>query len=133
MKKPIVPKQFSHYYSKLHFSPAVESQDFVFCSGATGTRPDGSISEDPEVQFRHAFETVQLYLNEAGLSFDDVVDMTSYHVNLRKHLEVFKVVKDEFVKEPYPAWSAIGVSEFITEGALVEIQVIANTVNRKEE
>jgi len=126
MKKPIVPKQFSHYYSDLHFAPAIESQGFVFCSGATGTRPDGSISENPEVQFRDAFETVQLYLSEAALSFDDVVEMTTYHINLREHLEVFKTVKDEFVKEPYPAWSAIGVSEFITEGALVEIRVIAS-------
>ena len=126
MKKPIVPKKFSHYYSNLHFSPAVESQGFIFCSGATGTRPDGSISESPEIQFRDAFETVQLYLNEVGLSFDNVVEMTTYHIHLREHLEVFKAVKDEFVKEPYPAWSAIGVSEFITEGALVEIRVIAS-------
>lgn len=130
MKKPIVPKQFSHYYSDFHFSPAIESlcegSGFVFCSGATGTRSDGSISENPEVQFRDAFETVQLYLNEAGLSFDDVVEMTTYHIHLREHLEIFKAVKDEFVKEPYPAWSAIGVSEFITEGALVEIRVVAS-------
>jgi len=125
MKKVIVPKQYSHYYNDFHFAPAVESQGFIFCSGATGTRPDGNISDNPEIQFRDAFETVQLYLNEAGLSFDDVVEMTTYHIGLREYLEVFKTVKDEFIKEPYPAWSAIGVSEFITEGALVEIRVIA--------
>jgi len=126
MKKTIVPKQFSHYYNDLHFAPAVASQGLVFCSGVTGTRPDGSISDNPEIQFRDTFKTVNLYLFEAGLSFDDVVEMTTYHVGLREHLEVFKAVKDEFVKEPYPAWSAIGVSEFITEGALVEIRVIAS-------
>ena len=126
MKKPIIPKAFAHYYNDFHFAPAVEEKGFVFCSGATGTRPDRSISSDATTQFRDAFKTVELYLKEAGLTFDDVVEMTTYHVNLREHFEVFQAVKDEFVKEPYPAWSAIGVSEFITEGALVEIRVIAS-------
>jgi enamine deaminase RidA (YjgF/YER057c/UK114 family) len=34
-------------------------------------------------------------------------------------------VKDEFISPPYPAWTAIGVSELITEGVLIEIRVIA--------
>ena len=33
--------------------------------------------------------------------------------------------KDEVIKLPYPAWSAIGVTELITEGTLVEIRAIA--------
>jgi enamine deaminase RidA (YjgF/YER057c/UK114 family) len=34
-------------------------------------------------------------------------------------------VKDAFVFAPYPAWTAIGITELITEGALIEIRVIA--------
>jgi hypothetical protein len=34
-------------------------------------------------------------------------------------------VKDEFIADPYRAWTAIGVSELITAGALVEIRAIA--------
>jgi enamine deaminase RidA (YjgF/YER057c/UK114 family) len=34
-------------------------------------------------------------------------------------------VKDRHIVAPYPAWSAIGVSELIAEGALVEIRAIA--------
>jgi len=48
--------------------------------------------------------------------------MTSYHVGLREHLAQFIAVKDRHIAEPYPAWSAIGVSELITDGALVEIR-----------
>lgn len=51
--------------------------------------------------------------------------MTTYHMGLREHLDAFIKVKDEFVSEPYPAWTAIGVTELITEGTLVEIRVIA--------
>jgi hypothetical protein len=34
-------------------------------------------------------------------------------------------VKDEYVGAPYPAWTAIGVSQLITEGTIVEIRLIA--------
>jgi enamine deaminase RidA (YjgF/YER057c/UK114 family) len=64
-------------------------------------------------------------LRVAGLGFEHVVDMTSYHVGLRRHLTAFVKVKDEFISEPYPAWTAIGVTELITEGTLVEIRAIA--------
>lgn len=56
--------------------------------------------------------------------------MTTYHVGLRQHLEAFTKVKDEFIGQPYPAWSAIGVSELITEGTLIEIRVIAKRSKR---
>ncbi len=51
--------------------------------------------------------------------------MTSYHVGLREHLAEFVAAKDRHIAAPYPAWSAIGVSELITEGALVEIRALA--------
>jgi enamine deaminase RidA (YjgF/YER057c/UK114 family) len=56
---------------------------------------------------------------------DHIVDMTTYHVGLREHLDAFIKVKDEFVSEPYPAWTAIGVTELITKGTLIEIRIIA--------
>ena len=51
------------------------------------------------------FGFIQLHLETAGLRFDDVVEMTTYHVTLRKHLNAFVKVKDEFVRMPYPAWT----------------------------
>jgi enamine deaminase RidA (YjgF/YER057c/UK114 family) len=40
-------------------------------------------------------------------------------------LSTFIKVKDEFFAAPYPAWTAVGVSELITDGALAEIRAIA--------
>lgn len=65
-------------------------------------------------------------LSEANLDFSDVVELTTYHVGLKEGLDAFKVVKDEFIIEPYPAWTAIGVSELAVEGALIEIRATAN-------
>ena len=128
-KKPIIPKELRKKYDCWHFSPAIEGGGFLFVSGCTGTKLDGSISKDIEDQFRQAFETVQKSLVEAGLSFSDVIDMTTYHVGLRSHLKKFMKIKDEFIIEPYPAWTAVGVTELAIEGALIEIRVIAKTKN----
>lgn len=124
-KKKIIPSEMSEKYTKWHFSPAIESEDFLFVSGCTGTRLDGTNSSDVKEQFRQAFETVEIILTKAGLSFSDVVEMTSFHINLREHFRKFMLVKDEFIGEPYPAWTAVGVSELAADDAMIEIKVIA--------
>jgi len=97
----------------------------VSLSGITGVHPDLSLSDDPETQFRDTFKFVATHLETAGLHFGHMVEMTTYHVELRKHLNAFIKIKDEFVRTPYPAWTAIGVTELITEGTMLEIRVIA--------
>jgi enamine deaminase RidA (YjgF/YER057c/UK114 family) len=125
MKSTLSPPAFSHFIDDWHFSPVLDTGDFVFLSGATGARPDLTVAADPETQVRDAFEFLKQHLAVAGLTFDDVVEMTTYHVGLREHLSVFMKVKDEYVAAPYPAWTAIGVSQLITEGTIVEIRLIA--------
>ena len=126
-KKVIIPPDLRKKYEDWHFSPAIESGGFVFVSGCTGTKLDGTISSDENEQFRQAFKTAEKSLIEAGLSFSNVIEMTTYHVKLRKHLEKFMSIKDDFIPEPFPAWTAIGVSELAVEGAIIEIQITAKT------
>jgi enamine deaminase RidA (YjgF/YER057c/UK114 family) len=125
MHKMLVPREFSEVPERWHFAPVLDTGDFVFLSGITGVHPDSSLSADPETQFRDTFKFVALHLKAAALHFGHVVEMTSYHVSLRKHLNLFLKVKDEFVGAPYPAWTAIGITELITDGTLLEIRVIA--------
>jgi enamine deaminase RidA (YjgF/YER057c/UK114 family) len=125
MHKVIVTPEFVNYPSDWHFSPGLDTGDFVFFSGITGTRSDLSIAADPETQFREAFRILQANLVQARLAMSDVVEITTYHVELKRHLHAFMRVKDEYIAEPYPAWTAIGVSELITDGAFVEIRAIA--------
>jgi enamine deaminase RidA (YjgF/YER057c/UK114 family) len=125
MHNVIVTSEFANYPSDWHFSPGLDTGDFVFFSGITGTRSDLSIAADPETQFREAFRILQANLIQARLALSHLVEITTYHVELRRHLHAFISVKDEYIAEPYPAWTAIGVSELITDGALVEIRAIA--------
>ena len=55
----------------------------------------------------------------------DVVEMTSYHIGLREHIETLFAVHREFVAEPYPAWTAVGVTELLSKDAVLEIAVKA--------
>ena len=120
----IVPAlaRFEHDW---HFSHAVRLDGVLFLSGVTGTDEDGSVPTDPSEQFERAFLHLRLYLEAAHASLRDIVEMTTYHVSLREHLDAFAAVKDRHIQRPFPAWSAIGVSELITPGALVELRVIA--------
>ena len=126
-RRAIIPKELASYYSDWKMSPGLASGQHVFFTGFTGVNADGSLSSDPETQMRRAFETVGLVLREAGLGFEALVEMTTYHVGLRDHLEVFKEVRAEYVQEPYPAWTAIEVAGFVREGAVIEIRVVAAT------
>jgi enamine deaminase RidA (YjgF/YER057c/UK114 family) len=121
----LAAREFSHFTRDWHLAPVLDTGDFVFLSGITGAHPDLSVSDDPETQFRDAFKFLAANLEAADLRLDNIVEMTTYHVGLRKHLAAFAKAKDECINEPYPAWTAIGVTELITEGTLVEIRAIA--------
>ena len=125
-KQSITPEYLKDYYSGWHMSPGLECGGFIFLTGVTGYDENGSISADPETQFRAAFDKVALILNHAGLEFEAVVEMTTYHINLHDNLALFRTIRDEYVQEPWPAWTAIEVTGFVTKGALVEIRAVAH-------
>lgn len=121
----VIPKGQENLYERFHFAPAVKDRDRLYCSGVIGTGPDGQASPDPETQFTQAFETLSAVLGAAGVSFSDVVEMTTFHVGLQQSLGKFMKVKDRYMSAPYPAWTAIGVTELAIPGGLVEVKVIA--------
>lgn len=124
-KEVVIPKSMEGFYTDFHFAPAVRDGDRLFCAGQLGNTADHKVDADPETQFTQAFENVKTVLEEAGASFDNVVEMTTFHVGLQQTLSAFMKVKDRYMHEPYPAWTAIGIAELGFPGALVEIKVIA--------
>ncbi|MEQ9259643.1 MAG: RidA family protein [Roseovarius sp.] len=126
MKTVHVPEKYKHYYHDYHFSAAVDAGPLVFLAGCTASHPDRPFAEEPEAQFHDAFLKLGAYLDEAGLTFDNIVEITTFHVDLRKHIDLFSAVKDQYIGEPYPAWTAVGVTEFIPPKALVEIRAVAS-------
>jgi len=125
VKEVVVPRGQEAYYDQFHFAPAIKDGNRLYCSGVIGVGADGKPPADPEAQFTCAFEGVKAVLTAAGVGFAEVVEMTSFHVGLQQHLATFMKVKDRYVQQPYPAWTAIGITELAFPGGLVEIKVIA--------
>ena len=121
----VVPESGKSAYKHFHFSQAVKSGGLLVCSGQIGTNPDHSVPESAEDEFRNAWQAVGEVLKEAGLDFKDIIEYTSYHVNLSKNMKAFMKARDEVLSEPWPAWTAIGINELFMPGARVEIRVIA--------
>jgi len=121
----VIPAEMQAMYDNFHFAPAIKDGDRLFCSGVIGIGPDGKAPGDPETQFKQAFELLKSVLSAAGASIGDVVDLTTFHVELHKNIATFSKVKDQYVSAPYPAWTAIGISELAFPGGLVEIKAVA--------
>ncbi len=121
----VVPEFGQAAYDNFHFSQAVRSGGLLFCSGQIGTNQDRSVPDSAEDEFRNAWRAVGEVLKAAGLGFEDIVEYTSYHVGLNEHIRAFMKTRDEVLSEPWPAWTAIGITELAVRGARVEIRVIA--------
>jgi enamine deaminase RidA (YjgF/YER057c/UK114 family) len=121
----ILPEADRRAYQSFHFAPAVRAGELVLCSGQIGLGADGSVPADPTEEFRNAWRAIGRILVEAGLTYAHIQEYTTYHVGLNQHLRAFMTVRDEFLEEPWPAWTAIGVSELAVQGARVEIKVSA--------
>lgn len=95
----------------------------------TGTPPDGEISPDYRTQTKQCFENIFMVLEQADMNFTNVVEMTSYHVDIERHFDSFKSIRSHYVISPYPAWTAIEVSRLINPLALIEVRVIASATS----
>ena len=115
----IVPKSARKTYTDWRFAPAVRHQDLIFFSGVVG---QGVSAEE---EFRSAWASLEVTLAEAGIGYEDIIDTTLYIVDLQKNAATMARVRNEFIKEPYPASTWIGITELVIPGARAEIKVIA--------
>lgn len=107
------------------YSPAVRAGGLVFIAGQVGIRADGTIPDSAEEQIRLAFTRLGAILKHEGLSFDNLVELVSYHVNIDSQLTTFREVKDEFITREFPAWTILGVASLARSNMLIEIKAVA--------
>jgi enamine deaminase RidA (YjgF/YER057c/UK114 family) len=121
----VVPESWRAFFDATHIPAAVWAGGVLRLTGHTGDREDGTFSADPEEQTRQTFRNIAVTLEQAGASWSDVVEVTSYRVGLRGQAEVTLTVAAEFLASPYPAWTDVGVSELFEPEAVVEISCVA--------
>jgi enamine deaminase RidA (YjgF/YER057c/UK114 family) len=121
----IVPQIWADFYAETHIPAAVSADGVLRLTGHTGEISDGSLSADPETQIRQVFRNIEVTLAEAGVEWSDVIEINSYHVGLLHQTETVLKVASEFLDAPYPAWTAVGISELIYPEAVIEISCVA--------
>ena len=120
----VFPANPHSLYDAHRYSPAIRSENLLFVSGQVGSRSDGSPEPKFEDQVRLAFANLKATLLAAGCTFDDIVDVTTFHTDPKNQLETITAIKNEiFRQRPYPNWTAVGVNWL--SGFDFEIKVIA--------
>ena len=105
------------------YADAVVSGDTVTLSGVVaGVRPGET---DLKAGYARAFERIGAILQRAGVSWDDVVDITSFHTDLTTQMPAIVAVKNRYIKPPYPTWTAIQVARLIPDNGVTEIKIVA--------
>ncbi|MDP9250273.1 MAG: Rid family hydrolase [Chloroflexota bacterium] len=121
----IVSPSWAPFYEETAIPAAVSTGAQLHVSGHTGEDPDGRFPDEMEAQIRGTFRNLTETLEAAGSGWPDVVSMTSYNVGLRGHEEEVLRIAGEFIGAPFPAWTAVGVTELWPPEALIEISCVA--------
>ena len=127
-------------YDEYGFAAVRRAGDWVFVSGViVGRRPgEATDVEAFKAQTRRGFRRLESALQAAGLGFDDVVMINSYHIwqgpnfsgSRDEQFKIFEQIKEEFMHGPKPAWTAVGTTGLLADGGIVEVQVIAVSAQR---
>ncbi|MBC7314086.1 MAG: RidA family protein [Rhizobium sp.] len=120
----VFPANRHALYEEHGYSAAIRSDNLLFVSGQVGSRTDGTPEPDFPAQVQLALDNLEATLHAGGCSFDDIVDVTTFHTDPENQFPAIMEVKQRvFSQRPYPNWTAIGVNWLA--GFDFEIKVIA--------
>jgi enamine deaminase RidA (YjgF/YER057c/UK114 family) len=112
-------------YDALHFSQATRVGNMIWVSGQVGIDAAMKPAQGMEAQAHLAFQGLRSVLEAAGATLADVVELTTFHTDLRGDMHAFGRVKDAYVAAPYPSWTAVGVTQLALPELCVEIRAVA--------
>jgi len=105
------------------YADSVIVGDTVYLSGVVaGLRPGET---DLKLPYERAFAKIGAILKRSGASWDDVVDITSFHTDLTTQMPAIVAVKNKYIVAPPPAWTAIQVARLIPNTGITEIKIVA--------
>jgi len=105
----------------------VKSGRLIFVAGQVAMDPSGKLvgPGDFRAQAEQTFENLKAALAASGASFDNVVKLNSYFVDI-KQAPVFREVRDKYINTAHPPVStAVEVRRLVREEWLLEVEAIA--------
>lgn len=82
------------------------------------------IEFDFEAQCRSVFDNVKVILEESGSSWDNLVDVTVFLVNMKRDFHVYNKIYAEYFKENFPCRTTVEINSLPTPIA-IELKCIA--------
>lgn len=100
--------------------------NLLFVTGQLSQDIDGNVvfSDDIEKQTRHIFSRILEILNEANMSFADIVKIQIFIKDIRES-KIVSAIRDELLIESKPASTLVEVSGFVKDGCRLEIDAVA--------
>src|SRR5689334_23954052 len=93
-----------------HVVEAMGPGRIVYIAGQLGLKPDGQIAGDFRAQATQAFENLKNALAAVGATFNDVVKLNNYLVDIGTNLSIYREVRDRYVNVSQPpASTTVGV------------------------
>lgn len=112
--------------------------DLLFLCGTSSRRadnthdgvtihPDGTVEVDIEAQTRAVIENMRVILRAAGGDLDNLVDITTFLVDIPRDFKGYNAVYNEYFRaETGPARTTVGVRELPHPNLLIEMKAIAS-------
>jgi enamine deaminase RidA (YjgF/YER057c/UK114 family) len=97
----------------------------VYIAGQLGLKPDGAIAGDFRAQALQAFENLKAALAAVGATFNDVVKLNNYIIDIKSNISIYREVRDKYIDTSKPpASTTVGVPALARDGALFEVEAI---------
>jgi enamine deaminase RidA (YjgF/YER057c/UK114 family) len=111
------------YQAEWGYASAIRVGDTIYLSGVVAGVRKGET--DLTLGYERAFKKIGETLRSAGASWDDVIDITTFHTDLTTQMPAIIAVKNRYIKAPFPAWTAIQVARLIPTNGITEIKIVA--------
>lgn len=119
------------FFEEFGFSEAVIHADTVYLSGViAGPGPEGMSREEA---YDRTFQYIGTVLTRAGSSWADVIDITTFHVDIEDSMPTLAAVKNKYIAAPFPAWTAIDIDRLFAPAGEVEIKIVARLTPKQED
>lgn len=131
-----IKREHTGYDSPWHYAHAVRAGDYVHISGVIIAARQNDTLPLTRERFREeaerTFKIIQRFLATANADLSEVVKINTFHVldgkvtelDIAEQALVIAEVREQYIVEPYSAWTAVGTTGLFSPRGIVEIEMV---------
>ena len=109
----------------------------ILVSGQVAYDKDGKVvgKGDIRAQSKQVFENLKAALDSVGATFNDVVKLNTFMVNMPENLEGHREVRGQYLakNEHQPASTTVGVAALVNPDLLLEVEAVVVLPSQRKE